>query len=87
MRYTITDITISKDSSMTKAYASAGGVFGSRPSNPVHVDLTLEVFEYDSIELSSVEEFEKALKNDIKLSPDAPSYLELLKKYHPEFLL
>ena len=78
MRYYLTDMNISH---------SIGGSMINAPGNScLSIQVTLEVEEYTTDEISSIENLEKALNGDFH-HKDAPTYYELLRTYHPEFLL
>jgi hypothetical protein len=67
-------------------YTSFNSAINLPDPKKLSVEITLEITDYKSEEISSLENFQNALK-DTKIHPDAPSYIDLLKKYHPEFLL
>ena len=85
MKYKITNASISYPYSAT--VQTIGGPVHKMhniQNNYVNLDLTLEVYDCEDLSLDEIEEF---LKGDQKIANDAPSYHELLKKYHPEYLL
>lgn len=59
---------------------------GPPTTSRLSLNLTIEVDEYNSGELSSLENIETALRGET-IMRGAPSYQELLREYHPEFLL
>lgn len=62
--------------------------FGSMNSIMEHeVELTLNVFEPTREMFDNCVALEDALKYRKRIEPGAPSYEELLEKYHPEYLL
>ena len=86
MKYNITDMNIEVNNNTCGVYS-----YGSKmriPTTPtITVNLSLEVYEHQREELQSIENIQKALKDEDKIDELAPSYMELIEKYHPEFLL
>lgn len=54
--------------------------------NYIEVEATILVLDADISELKDIETFEQALKGP-KILDGAPSYEDLLRKYHPEYFL
>ena len=86
MKYHIENLNVEYNNSIQSAHCLTGSKM-LQDTTDISVNVTLRIFEYNEDELTSVESFERALKDDQRISPDAPSYKELLKKYNPEFLL
>ncbi len=84
MKYKVTQIETSQTT--TSSYSINGSSYNTPSSRDAEVSVTLLLLEYNTDEISSLDAFEEALRGDI-VKDGAPSYHDLLKLYHPEFLL
>lgn len=53
---------------------------------PLEISIDIAIISFTPEEVESLETVEAALRGEIVV-PGAPTYHELLKQYHPEFLL
>ena len=86
MKYIITSINIEKNTATTYQTISSGPVTVSG-SSELSVSVGLLILEHKSSELRDLDAFEMAIKGDNRIQTGAPTYMELLEKHNPEFLL
>ena len=88
MTYSITAINAVTQNAHTTSSCYTLGSMSMSPAfqHEVEVQITIRLHEYNHDDISTIENFEKALQGE-ELLDGAPSYKELLKEYHPEFLL
>ena len=85
MIYSVSSLNIEQNQNYNEGF-SMGRSLAMPGLTQTTVNVTFELHNFSLEELKNTESFEKALKQDEVLD-GAPSYKELLKKYHPEYLL
>jgi hypothetical protein len=88
MIYRVTSINTQMGSNIHQHSVMNGGPYSVNSDSPVlTLDVTIEILEPERNMLRSLEDFEAALNGYARVEDNAPTYKELLEKYHPEYLL
>lgn len=87
MEYRVDSITIEHNNNIQSYQTVSNGMYNVSGFQEIIVQANIRLIAWDDYELTDVISFEQALKKEIKIHPDAPSYRDYLKKYNPEFIL